>query len=66
MPPFSTNVKTNIGKMKYFFKLLRIHFPKTNNNKNKKISYSYMSNMDSFISAQDQRLLTPNNSSFRC
>ena len=27
-PPFSTNVKTNIGKI--FFKLLRTHFPKTN------------------------------------
>ena len=27
-PPFSTNVKTNIGKI--FFKLLHKHFPKTN------------------------------------
>ena len=58
-PPFSTNVKTNIGKI--FFKLLRKHFPKTNKlykifNKNTvKISYSCMRNMGSIISAHNQR-----------
>ena len=48
-PPYSVNVKTNIGKI--FFKLLQKHFPPihpmyTIFNKNKiKISYSYFRNM---------------------
>ena len=68
-PPFSTNVKTNIGKI--LFKLLRKHFPKTNKlhkifNKNAvKISYSWVRNMG-LILAHSHRLLTPNNSSFGC
>ena len=69
-PPFSTNVKTNIKK--FFFKLSRKQFPKTNKlhrilSKNTvKISYSSMRNTGSIISAHKQRLLTPNNTSFGC
>ena len=53
-PPYSMNVKTNIGKT--FFKLLQKHFPPTHPmytifNKNKiKISYSCFPNMGSIIS----------------
>ena len=69
-PPFSTNVKANIGKI--FFKLLLKHFPNTNKlykifTKNTvKISYSCMKNIGSIISAHNQRSLTPNSSSFGC
>ena len=69
-PPFSTNVKTNIGKI--FFKLLHEHFPKMNklykifNKSTVKISYRCMRNMGSIISAHNQRLLTPNISFFEC
>ena len=55
-PPFSTNVKTNIGKI--LFKLLRKHFPKTNKlhkifNKNT-IKISCTRNMGSIISEHNQ------------
>ena len=65
-PPFSTNVKTNIGEI--FFKLLCKLFPKTNKlykifNKN---TVKIMRNMGSIISAHNQRLSRPNNSSFGC
>ena len=67
---FSTNDKTNIRKI--FFKLLRKQFPKTNklykifNRNTVKISCSCVRYIDSIISAHNQRLLTPNNSSFGC
>ena len=53
-PPYSKNVKTNIGKI--FFKLLHKHFPPSHsfhkifNKKSVKISYSCMCNMSSIIS----------------
>ena len=62
-PPFSANVKTNVGKI--FIKLLRKHFPKTHQfykifNKNTvKISYSCMRNMGSIISSHNENVLTP-------
>ena len=52
-PPFSENVKTNIGKI--FLKLIKTHFPnhhrlhKIFNLNTTKLSYSCMSNMSSFI-----------------
>ena len=69
-PPFSTKVKTNIGKI--LFKLRHKRFPKTNQlykifSKNTiKISYSCTSNMGAIVSAHNQRLLTVNKSSFGC
>ena len=55
-PPFSLNVKTNVGKL--FFKILRNNFPKTNSlskmfNKNTvKISYSCTRNVHNIRSQQ--------------
>ena len=69
-PPFSANVKTNVGKI--FFKLLRKHFPKNHQfykifNKNTvKISYSCMKNMGSVISSHNQQILRPKATSFGC
>ena len=57
-PPYSINVKANIGKV--FFKLLHKHFPKTHKfykifNKNTvKLSYSSMRNMASIITSKTQ------------
>ena len=62
-PPYSTNIKTNIGKA--FLNLIKKHFPKTNKlhkifNKNTvKISYSCMSNISSIISGHNKNLLNP-------
>ena len=63
-PPFSKNVKTNIGKM--FFKLIKKHFPKENplskifNKNTLKLSYSCMKNMSSIISSHNKTILEPN------
>ena len=52
-PPFSQNVKTNIGKI--FLKLIKKHFPSHHHLQNIfnintiKLSYSRMNNMPSFI-----------------
>ena len=60
-PPYSVNVKTDIGKT--FFKLLQKHFPPTHPmytifNKNKiKISYSCFPNMGSIISSHNKYIL---------
>ena len=60
-PPYSANVKTNIGKV--FFKLLNKNFPKNNQlhkvfNKNTvKLSYSCMKIMSSIISAHNKKVL---------
>ena len=60
-PPFSRNVKTNIGKM--FFKILSKHFPQTSKfykifNKNTvKISYSCTRNMKDHINAHNRKIL---------
>ena len=56
-PPFSKNVKTNIGEV--FFKFLNKHFPpnsklnKIFNRNTIKISYSYMRNIGSIISSHN-------------
>lgn len=69
-PPFSINVKTNIGRT--FFKLLQKHFPRTNKlhkifNKNTvKLSYSCMNNMSAVISSHNKSILSPNINVFGC
>jgi len=62
-PPFSKNVKTNIGKT--FLNLLKKHFPPQNKfyklfNKNTvKISYSCMQNMKQIINSHNKKILSP-------
>ena len=57
-PPYSKNVKTNVGKT--FLKLVSTHFPKEHQmhkifNKNTiKISYSYMRNIGSILSSHNK------------
>ena len=69
-PPYSKNVKTNIGKT--FLQLVSKHFPKTHDmhkifNKNTlKISYSCMRNIGSILSTHNKNLLKPNETSFGC
>ena len=64
-PPYSMNVKTNIGKS--FLQLIRKHFPRHNNlhkifNKNTvKVSYSCMGNVSSIISSHNHKVLRPPN-----
>ena len=61
-PPFSSNVKTNVGKL--FSTLLQKHFPqhhkyyKLFNKNNVKISYSCMPNMESVIQNHNSNLLS--------
>ncbi|PIK42409.1 hypothetical protein BSL78_20735 [Apostichopus japonicus] len=63
-PPYSRNVKSNVGKL--FFRLLAKHFPKGNklhkifNKNNVKLSYSCMGNMRSIINSHNNRLLSQN------
>ena len=65
-PPFSQNVKTNIGKI--FSKLVKKHFPnhhrlhKIFNLNTIKLSYSCMSNKTSFIKQHKHILSSPPNS----
>ena len=60
-PPYSMNVKTNIGKT--FLALLDRHFPKNNSlhqicNRNTiKISYSCMTNMENIIKAHNSKII---------
>ena len=60
-PPYSANVKTNIGKR--FFGILKKHFPegseleKLFNKKSVKLSYSCMANMKSSIAAHNKKML---------
>ena len=70
-PPYSKNVKTNVGKI--FFKLLLYkHFPPSHsfhkifNKKSVEISYSCMRNMSSIISADNRSILNPPKTSFGC
>lgn len=62
-PPYSINVKTNVGKT--FLKLVKKHFHIGNElhkifNKNTlKVSYSCMSNIASIISSHNRNLLNP-------
>ena len=60
-PPYSTNVKTNIGKE--FLKLITKHFPKNHkyhklfNRGNLKCSYSCMPNMEKIIKGHNHKVL---------
>ena len=62
-PPYSANIKTNIGKT--FPNLIKKRFPKTNklhkifNLNTLKISYSRISNISSIIWGHNKNLLTP-------
>ena len=61
-PPFSQNVKTNIGKI--FLKLVKQHFPKhhklnkTFNKNTLKLSYCCMKNMSSIIKQHNVNILS--------
>ena len=67
-PPYSKNVKTNIGKT--FLQLLSKHFPKDHQmhkifNKNTiKVSYSCMNNISSILSNHNKNILKPKQTSF--
>ena len=66
-PPYSINVKTNIGKIS--LRLLKKHFSKKNkffNKSNVKISYIFTSNILSFILGQKKPLLQPIITKFGC
>ena len=69
-PPYSANVKTNIGKI--FFKLLNKHFPRGHKfykifNKNTvKLTYSSTKNMDSLIAMHNRSILNPNDQVYGC
>ena len=69
-PPYSANIKTNIGKV--FFKLLNKRVPKNNQlhkvfNKNTvKLSYSCMKNMSSIISAHNKKVLRTSINTYSC
>ena len=60
-PPFSANVKTNIGRL--FFNLLAKHFPSSSrfyklfNPKNVKLSYSCCPNMKAMISRHNTKMI---------
>ena len=65
-PPFSLNVKTDIGK-KFLYLILK-HIPPNNkfhnlfNKNNVKISYSCLPNIGSIINSHNKRILTTNDS----
>ena len=69
-PPYSKNVKTNIGKT--FLQLLSKHFPKDHhmhkifNRNTVKISYSCMRNIGSILSSHNKNILKPVQTSFGC
>ena len=62
-PPYSKNVKTNIGRI--FLKLVKKHFPKDHQlhkvfNKNTvKVSYSCMKNIGSIIASHNKAIINP-------
>jgi len=64
-PPFSKNVKTNIGKT--FLKLISKHFPNQHkyhslfNKNNIKVSYSCMDNMKSIINKHNKKVINTAN-----
>ena len=69
-PPYSKNVKTNVGKV--FLKLLKRHFPtshvllKVFNKSTVKISYSCMENINPVISSHNKNILNPRTTSLWC
>ena len=69
-PPYSKNVKTNVGKV--FLKLLKKNFSASHilhkifNKNTVKISYSCMKNINSIISSHNKNILNPITASFGC
>ena len=69
-PPYSINVKTNIGKV--FLNLLHKHFSYTHlfhkifNKSTVKISYNCMRNINSIISAHNRSVLNPPKTNYGC
>ena len=69
-PPYSNNVKSNVGKQ--FLKLVRRHFPKGHKlskifNKNTlKVSYSCMRNMSSVFTSHNKKILAENEKQYEC
>ena len=73
-PPYSVNVKTNVGKL--FMRLIDKHFPshhkfhKLFNRNNVKLSYSCMPNMKNVIQKHNYKIMEDpiptNNKTFSC
>jgi len=69
-PPFSANVKTQVGRI--FLKLVKTHFHRNHqfhkifNANTVKMSYSSMKNMDCIISSHNKKLLNPKTDSYGC
>jgi len=69
-PPFSSNVKTKVGKI--FINLVNKHFYKGNkfhkifNRNTLKVSFSCMQNIEMIISAHNKSILQPTNEQFDC
>ena len=69
-PPFSLNVKTNVGKI--FLRLVKRHFPKENplhkifNKNTLKVSSSCMVNVAFVLSAHNRNILYSKKSEFGC
>ena len=69
-PPYSSNVKSNIGKI--FLQLLSKHFPKDHqmrkifNKSTLKIWDSCMNNISSILSTHNKNILKPKQTSFGC
>ena len=66
-PPYSENVKTNVGKL--FIKLVRKHFPKNNkyhkifNLSTLKLSYCCITNVGNIIKQHNSKVLSKTNDS---
>ena len=66
-PPYSSNVKTNIGKI--FFELLNKHFPRGHRfytKKKKNLSYSSTKNMASLIATHNWSILNLDDQVYGC
>ena len=69
-PPYSMNVKTNVGKV--FFKLLRKNFPPSHpmytifNTNKVKVSYSCFCNIGLIISSHNKKILYSDNTKYGC
>ena len=69
-PPYSNNVKSNVGKQ--FLRLVRRHFPKGHKlnkifNKNTlKVSYSCMRSMSSILTSHNKKILAENEKQYEC
>ena len=68
-PPYSNNVKSNVGKQ--LLRLVRQHFPKGHKlkifNKNTfKVSYSRMRSMGSILTSHKKKILAENKKQYEC